>query len=93
MKLARVAGTVVAPIHHPALDGARWLLCDLLDPADLEGAGSGSLIALDTVDAGVGDTVLILDEGTSARQILGLAAGPIRALVVGVVDAVTLERG
>jgi ethanolamine utilization protein EutN len=86
MKLARVGGTVVQPIQHASLAGHRLLLCDLLDA---EGQPSGgSVIALDTVGAGPGEQVLLLDEGTSARQILGLKAGPIRTLVVGIVDEV-----
>ena len=86
MKLGRVEATVVSTIQAPAFDGRRLLLCTLLDasgtPAD------GYLIAVDTVGAGAGETVLLLDEGGSARQILGLEHGPTRAVVVGIVDAV-----
>ena len=46
-----------------------------------------------TVDAGVGQKVLVLDEGNGARQILGDAEAPIRSVVVGVVDAVNLSHG
>ncbi|MGO9177978.1 MAG: EutN/CcmL family microcompartment protein [Candidatus Limnocylindrales bacterium] len=69
-------------------DGRRLLRCDLLDP-DGELAG-GYLIAVDTVGAGAGEIVLLLDEGNSARQILGLAQAPVRTLVVGIVDEVAL---
>ncbi len=86
MKLARVAGTVVSPISHPFFDGQRLLLCDLIDPEGT--AGGGYLIATDVVDAGVGDRVLILDEGSSARQIYGITTGPIRSVIVGIVDEV-----
>ena len=86
MKIARVAGTVVSPISHPFFEGKRLLLCDLIDP---EGTASGYLIAVDVVDAGVGDTVLINDEGTSARQIFDIPTGPIRSVVVGIVDEIT----
>ncbi len=86
MKLARVAGTVVSPISHPFFDGQRLLLCDLIDP---DGAASGGyLIAVDVVDAGVGERVLILDEGSSARQIYGITTGPVRSVIVGIVDQV-----
>lgn len=89
MKLARVSGTVVQPIQHPTLAGHRLLLCDLLDlGGNLAG---GSVVALDTVGAGPGEQVLLLDEGTSARQVLGLKSGPVRTLVVGIVDEVALE--
>ena len=48
----------------------------------------GYLIAVDTVGAGAGETVLVLDEGTSARQIVGAPGGPLRTVIVGIVDAV-----
>ena len=90
MKIGRVAGTVVSPISHPFFDGQRLLLCDLVDPTG-RGAntGGGYLIAVDVVDAGVGDQVLICDEGTSARQIFKIDTGPIRSVIVGIVDATT----
>lgn len=89
MKLARVVGTVVSTIQDPAFDGRKLLLCDLLDP---EGHPAGGYtIAVDTVDAGAGEKVLILDEGGSARQILAAHDAPVRAVVVGVVDEVDLD--
>ncbi len=83
MKVGRVVGTVVSTINIPLFDGAKLLVCDLLDTG---GEPSGYTIALDVVGAGAGETVLILDEGTSARQILGRSWGAIRAVVVGIVD-------
>ena len=86
MKIGRVVGTVVSTISAPVFEGRRLLLCDVLDAA---GEPDGSyLICVDTVGSGAGEAVLILDEGNSARQVLGLAAGPVRAVVVGIVDAV-----
>jgi hypothetical protein len=49
------------------------------------------MIAVDSVGAGAGETVLLLDEGNSARQVLGAPGAPIRTVVVGIVDAVTGE--
>jgi ethanolamine utilization protein EutN len=86
MKLGRVVGTVVSTVNVPAFDDRTLLLCDLLDPAGRR--ASGYVIAVDTVGAGVGETVLILDEGNSARQVLGAPGAPIRTLVVGIVDSV-----
>lgn len=86
MKLARVAGTVVSPISHPFFEGERLLLCDLLDA---DGAPDGYVIAVDVVDAGAGELVLVCDEGNSARQIYDIPTGPIRTVVVGIVDEVT----
>ena len=89
MKLARVSGTVVSTIHADVFEGRKLLLCDYLD---LDGEETGDyVIAVDVVDAGAGETVLILDEGNSARQVLGLAGGPVRALVVGIVDQLVVD--
>lgn len=88
MKLAKVIGNVVSTVKHPAFNGYTLLYCSVLTP---QGEPDGSrIIAVDRVQAGVGDTVLILDEGNGARQILGKQAQPVRAVVVGIVDAVEL---
>jgi len=85
MKVGVVVGTVTSTINHPFFDGERLLICDLVDG----NASTGDyLICTDQVDAGTGDTVLILDEGTSARQMYGVGTGPIRSVVVGIVDDV-----
>ena len=89
MKLARVVGTVVSTINVPVFDGRTLLVCDLLDPDGT--ATGGYLIAVDTVGAGTGETVLLLDEGNSARQILAASDAPVRTLVVGIVDDVRLD--
>jgi ethanolamine utilization protein EutN len=88
VKVARVSGTVVSTISYPFFDGKRLMICDLVDA---EGGIDGYTIAVDVVDAGVGETVLVLDEGNSARQIFGLDTGPIRAVIVGIVDQADLE--
>ena len=88
MKIGRVTGTVVSTINEPFFDGKRLLLCDLLD---VDGNPDGYTIAVDVVDAGVGETVLIVDEGNSARQIFGLDSGAVRAVVVGTVDEVVID--
>jgi len=86
VKLGKVVGTVVSTIKAPIFEGRTLLLVDLLEPDGR--AASGYLIAVDTVGAGSGETVLVLDEGSSARQIIGAPHGPLRAVVVGIVDAV-----
>jgi ethanolamine utilization protein EutN len=86
MKLARVSGTVVSTINAPVFDRQRLLICDYLSP---DGEPTGDyVIAVDVVDAGAGETVLIMDEGTGARQILEQRIAPVRAIVVGIVDEV-----
>lgn len=87
MFVARVRGTVVSTIQHPKLDGHRLLLVEKLDAA---GRPTGnSVIALDSVQAGPGQTVLVVDEGNSSRQVLGDKDAPVRTMIVGIVDAVT----
>ena len=86
MKLARVVGTVVSTVKSPIFEERALLLVDLLEPDGRE--AGGYLIAVDTVGAGAGETVLVLDEGTSARQIVGAPFGPLRTVIVGIVDAV-----
>ena len=89
MKIGRVAGTVVSTICSPAYEQKRLLFCDLLD-LDLKPTGK-YLIAVDSVYAGDGETVLIIDEGNGARQVTGIAEAPIRAVVVGVIDEIELS--
>jgi ethanolamine utilization protein EutN len=84
VKIAHVTGTVVSTIQHPLFEGRKLLLCDVLDAT---GRPDGNhLIAVDTVGAGTGQTVLLLDEGTSARQIIDLPTGPLRTIIVGIID-------
>lgn len=90
MKLARVVGTVVSTINAPELDNRTLLICDLLDPS--RKLAGGYMIAVDSVGAGAGETVLLLDEGNSARQVLGAPGAPIRTVVVAIVDEVTGEE-
>jgi len=89
MKIGRVAATVVSTIKHPALDGRRLLMVDLID---LEGRPTGKdLIAVDSVGAGAGETVLVLDEGNGARQVLNAPQAPIRAVIVGIIDELLVD--
>ena len=86
MILARVFGRLYSTIHHPVMIGRKILICDRLDA---RGAPTGaSIIALDSVGAGAGETVLVLDEGNGSRQILGDPQAPVRSMVVGEVDEV-----
>ena len=85
MILARITGNVVSTIHHPIVEGQKLLVAERLD-ATGQPTG-GYIIAMDAIGAGFGETVLILDEGSGARQILGDAEAPVRSMVVGIVDA------
>jgi microcompartment protein CcmK/EutM len=89
MYIGKVIGTVVATIKISHLEGRKLLLVDQLD---LRGQETGYYdIAVDVAQAGPGDTVLVIDEGNGARQVLGLDPGAVRAVIVGVVDEVTLS--
>ena len=86
MFLARVTGEIVATIKHPHLAGRKLLL---VRPERTAGRPQPvSVIAVDTVDAGIGDRVLVADEGNTAAQVLGMPRGPVRTVIVGVVDEV-----
>jgi ethanolamine utilization protein EutN len=89
MYIGRVKGTVVSTVQHPQYDGCKLMLVARLE---LDGREASAYdICVDAAQAGVGDVVLVLDEGSSARQILGKrGTGPVRAVIMGIVDAVEL---
>ncbi len=89
MILGRIAGEITATIGHPFY-GARRLL--IVEKTGTDGKATGDyLVAVDSVGAGVGDPVLVLDEGTGARQVLASTDGPVRSVVVGILDRVDEE--
>lgn len=89
MILGRITGEIHSTINHPFYDGKKMLIVEKIRP---DGTTAGDyLVAVDTVGAGPGETVLVLDEGNGARQILASATGPVRSVIVGIVDAVSLD--
>src|SRR5688572_31087725 len=87
MRVCKVLGPVVATAKHPAFHGKKTLT---VQPVDAAGNAIGeAMIAVDSVQTGEGDLVLVMNEGNGIRQILGEAQSPCRALIVGIVDAVT----
>lgn len=86
MKLARVLAPVVATVKHPTLEGLRVLAVQELDadgtPTDHE------FVAVDRVQAGEGDVVLVMQEGNGVRQLFGVQKFPVRSIIVGIVDEV-----
>jgi len=91
MFLGQVIGTVVSPVRIPILRGETLLL---VRPVTPDGRRSGrTRVAIDRAQAGVGDRVLVLDEGNSARQIFGDPQGAVKTVVVGVVDYVDTLSG
>jgi len=87
MILGKVVGTVVTTIGHPDFKERRLLVVQPLDPDNEE---QEDLVALDITHAGIGDTVLVNDEGNGARQILGQPDGCVRSVIVGIVDSIQM---
>ncbi|MBD3297041.1 MAG: hypothetical protein GF341_00135 [candidate division Zixibacteria bacterium] len=88
MIIARVSGHIVSTAKNPKYKPFKILRCvpERLDGAVREDAAP--IVALDTVDAGVGDRVLICQEGKWAREYLGDMDAPVRSMVVGVVERI-----
>jgi ethanolamine utilization protein EutN len=91
MLIARVVGEVVATQKHPSHQGRKALL---VQPLNLDGSDRGdAVVALDAVDAGVGDKVLLVTEGFSAMTSVGRPQSPIDMAVIGFIDQIELLPG
>lgn len=90
MQIARVVGTVVSTQKHRKLEGAKLLL---VQPMTLDDQPRGAtLLAIDSVGAGVHEKVLIVLEGRAAGEALGRKAAPVDAAIVGIIDHVDVEE-
>ncbi len=89
MILARIIGNVVSTVSEAGYESRKILIVQPVDPS---GTSKGSsFLAIDTVQAGMGDTVLVLEEGGSARMILNEPETfTIKAIVAGIVDHITV---
>lgn len=88
MILGKVCGTVVSTIEHAFYDGRKQLIVRAVS-SDGSYVGESYVVAVDMVGAGVGQTVLVSDEGNSARQLLESApTAPVRSVIVAIVDDV-----
>lgn len=93
MRLCRVLGTVTSTVKHDCYKGLKLLVVQQIDDAGAPAAKS--FLAVDKVQAGEGDTVLVLTEGTGVRQLFGMpktADLPIRSAIVAIVDAVDVVK-
>jgi len=91
MLIGRVIGDVVATQKSPSHQGRKILV---VQPLHLDGSDRGEpVLALDAVDAGIGDRVLIVTEGFSAMTAVGRPNSPIDTAVIGVIDAIDLVAG
>ncbi len=91
MILGRVLGEVVATHKHPSHERRKVLLVQPVDPD--ESTRGETILALDAVDAGIGDRVLVVQEGYAAMTAAGRPNSPIDMTIVGVVDTVEMDEG
>ena len=89
MIIGTVKGDIVSTINHPFYTGKKLLV---VEKEDFAGKPSGYLVAIDGgVNAGVGERVLLVDEGNAARQIVADSQAPVRSIIVGIIDRIDLE--
>ncbi len=90
MLVGRVIGTVISTLKHPSYQGLKLMV---VEPLHLPGEKREDLlVAVDTQHAGVGDTVLVCQEGGSTRQVLDIPNSPIRSSIIGIIDFVELNE-
>lgn len=88
MILGIVRGNIYSTIHHPTCAGKKLMIVDHLHA---DGTPTGKyLIAVDSVGAGPGQRVLVLDEGNGARQVLNDPKAPVRSIIVGIIDDISI---
>jgi microcompartment protein CcmK/EutM len=86
MILARVKGNAVSSVKHPAYNGHKVMV---VQPLNADGEPEGkTFLAIDAVQSGPGDKVLVSREGGTVRQILGAGEAPLHAIVLSIVDHV-----
>lgn len=91
MVLAKVKGNIVSTQKNAYLKGHKLLI---VHPIDLENnyIGKKDIVALDFVDAGIGDTVLLVQEGKAVQQILGHRKAPVHSIIVAIVDSIDVKQ-
>ena len=89
MIIGTVRGNIVSTINHPFYDGKKLLV---VEKEDFSGKAGGYVIAIDGgVAAGIGERVLVIDEGNSARQVVNDEKAPLRSIIIGIVDRIDDE--
>jgi microcompartment protein CcmK/EutM len=89
--LAKVKGNLVSTQKNSYLVGQKLLLVHPIDLKD-NYIGQSDVVAIDVVDAGIGDTVLLVQEGKAVQQILGHKNAPVHSIVVAVVDSIDVAE-
>lgn len=90
MIIGKVCGTIYSTINHPFYNKRKLMIVDKIAPPGIQ--IDDYLIAVDSVGAGVGETVLVIDEGNSARQIVNDPQAPIRSIIVGIIDDIVINQ-
>ena len=90
MVLAKVKGNVVSSHKNSNLNGHKLLI---VHPIELDGSliGEKYMIAIDSVDAGIGDVVIVVKEGDAVQQILGHNKAPVNTMIIAVVDGIDVS--
>ena len=89
MQIGRVVGTVVSTQKHRKIEAAKLLL---VQPLTLDNRPKGqTVLAIDSVGAGVGETVLLVIEGKAAGEALRRKGAPVDAAIIGIIDAVDVQ--
>lgn len=91
MLLARVVGNVVSTHKNEKLHSHKLML---IHPVELDGSLSGihQTVAIDFTGAGIGETVLVTQEGDAVQQILGHGDAPVHTIIVAIVDTLSLAQ-
>ncbi|HEO64659.1 MAG TPA: hypothetical protein ENI73_02200 [Spirochaetes bacterium] len=90
MILGRIIGNIVSTVKHSAYQGLKILMVQPIDPMNQD---TGTVIAaVDKVQAGPGDHVLVMTEGNSARQLLQSQDTPVNMVIVGLVDNIEYDN-
>ena len=89
MFIGKVKSNVVATVKHRAYDGRKLLMVKKVHPVSRQEYGD-AFLAVDFVDAGIGDIVLVSQEGSAARQVLADKTAPVRTFIVAIVENWTI---
>jgi ethanolamine utilization protein EutN len=91
MRLARVVGSVVSTIKHPAYHSGKLMILEAVG-LDLKPRKGRTWMAVDAVGAGAGEIVIACEQGRSAADVLGLQGSqPVRSVIVGIVDRIDVD--
>jgi len=89
--LAKVKGNIVSTQKNAYLKGHKLLIVHAID-LENNYIGEKDVVALDFVDAGIGDTVLLVQEGKAVQQILGHRKAPVHSIIVAIVDSIDVKQ-